>query len=293
MKDLSWDDLQIFLHVAETGGLSAAARATGLSAPTIGRRMLALEQQTGQQLFVRAQTGYTLTATGAALHQRVRAMRAAAQPVQALLSPATETPWIRLSAGTATANFIADNHARLIRPGDDFRLNFVTSEAVLDVAHREIDLGIRNRPAETGNVATLRLGRLAHAPYRSQGAGPDLTSWVAMDPAHARHPAAHWVHRQNLSIRAFAGTVATVQDLVRAGVGIGVIPCLVGDRDPSLTRAGPLIDELEEVQYLVMHADDRHRPPIRRLIDRIRHLYRDNADLLAGLRPLRGAAKDD
>lgn len=292
MKDLSWDDLQIFLHVAETGGLSGAARATGLSAPTIGRRMLALEQRTGQPLFLRAQTGYALTPTGAALHKRVLAMRAAAQPAEALLSPATEIPQIRLSAGTATAAFIADNHARLVRPGDAFRLNFVTTEAVLDIAHREIDLGIRNRPAEAGNVASLRLGRLCHAPYRSRGAGAGLIDWVAMDPAHARHPAAHWVHRQDVPIRAFASSVATVQELVRAGVGIGVIPCLVGDRDPTLTRAGPLIDELEEHQYLVMHADDRHRPPIRRLIDRLRHLYRDNADLLAGRRPLHGGIPD-
>ena len=49
-----------------------------------------------------------------------------------------------------------------------------------------------------------------------------------------------------------------------------------------------MIDELTETQHLVMHADDRHRPPLRRLIDRIVKIYRDNADLLAGERPLRG-----
>ena len=41
MADPNWDDLQLFHVVAELGGLSAAAQRTGLSAPTIGRRMLA------------------------------------------------------------------------------------------------------------------------------------------------------------------------------------------------------------------------------------------------------------
>lgn len=68
------------------------------------------------------------------------------------------------------------------------------------------------------------------------------------------------------------------------------MPCMVGDSDPRLARAGPIIEDLTEQQHLVMHDDDRHRPVMRRLIDRIVAVYDDNADLLAGLRPLRGAA---
>lgn len=42
-----WDDLHLFLAVAREGGLSPAARATGRSAATLGRRMLALERAMG------------------------------------------------------------------------------------------------------------------------------------------------------------------------------------------------------------------------------------------------------
>ncbi|WP_225028765.1 LysR substrate-binding domain-containing protein, partial [Xinfangfangia pollutisoli] len=217
----------------------------------------------------------------------------AAVPVQALLAPQAEAPVIRLSAGTATARFLADRFARLSRPGDGFRLNFVTTEAVLDIAHREIDLGIRNRPAEGGNLASRPLGQLRFAPYRSWAVPrPELLDWVAMDPAQARHPAAHWVLRQGGPVRAFAGQVATLHDLVRSGAGIAVMPCVIGDSDPALVRAGPLIEELTEWQHLVMHADDRHLPPQRRLIERLVALYRDNAELLAGARPLRGAGDE-
>lgn len=289
MKDLNWDDLHLFFHVAECGGLSGAARRTGISAPTLGRRMLALEQQTGRSLFHRAQTGYALTATGAALLERVRAMQAAVRPALDLLSEAAETPILRLTAGTATAMFLADRFAALNGPGDDYRLTFVTTEAVMDIAHREVDLGIRNRPAEAGNLASRKLGVLRFAPYRSWSAArPELLDWVAMDPAHARHPGGRWVHAQGHRIAVMANSVATVHQLVRAGAGIGVMPCMFADTDPGLARAGPIIEELTESQHLVMHADDRHRPPLRRLIDRIVQVYADNADLLAGDRPLRG-----
>ncbi|QPM91935.1 LysR family transcriptional regulator [Pseudooceanicola algae] len=288
MKEMPWSELQLFFHVAEAGGLSGAARATGLSAPTLGRRMLALEQQTGQALFHRSQTGYGLTPAGTALLSRVRAMRAAAAPVQDLLSAEAAAPVIRLSAGTATAFFLADRIGALVKPGDGMRLNFVTTEAVLDIAHREIDLGIRNRSADSGNLATRRLGPLRFAPYCSYTvADPGTLDWVGMDPEHARHPAAHWLHEQDHRIGVLANSVATVHQLVKAGAGIGVMPCMIGDSDPALARAGPIIAALDEVQYLVMHADDRHRPVMRRLIERIVTLYRDNADLLAGERPLR------
>lgn len=289
MKSPGWDDLQVFFHVARSGGLSAAARELGLSPPTVGRRMLALEQQTGQALFDRGAGGYRLTRAGQAVFGKVQAMQAAALPVQQLLSADAARPMIRLSAGTATAMFLADKIAALWRPDDPFRLTFVTSEEVLNVAHREIQLGIRNRPAEAGNLASRPLGTLRFAPYCSRASTrPEALDWVAMDPDHARHPAAHWVHMQGLPIAIQASTVATLHELIRAGAGRGVIPCMIADCDPALTRAGPVIEDLTETQYLVMHDDDRHQPHLRSVIGRLVRIYRDQADLLAGDRPLRG-----
>ena len=290
MKNVSWDDLQVFFHVAESGGLTGAAKRLGRSAPTIGRRMLALEQQSGEALFLRAQTGYRLTPQGERLFQRVRAMQASARPVEALLTDRADAPLLRLSAGTGTSAFLADRISRLVRADDAFRLCFVTSEDLLDVAHREIDLGIRNQPAGAGNLASRKLGRVAFAPYRAWSAGdPDGLDWIAMDPARARHPAAHWVHAAGHRVRIQASAVSTVHHLVRAGAGIGVMPCMIADCDPALERAGPVIEDLTEDQYLVMHDDDRHRSPLRRLIERIVLVYRENADLLAGQRRFRAS----
>ncbi|HZF35393.1 MAG TPA: LysR family transcriptional regulator, partial [Candidatus Angelobacter sp.] len=44
---MQWNDVRIFLTVAETGSLSAAARRLKLSQPTVGRRIQSIEHALG------------------------------------------------------------------------------------------------------------------------------------------------------------------------------------------------------------------------------------------------------
>jgi DNA-binding transcriptional LysR family regulator len=288
MKNLNWDDLRIFLHVARAGGLSAAARQLGISVPTAGRRMLALEVATAQSLFLRSQSGYALTKAGEVLLSKARSMEAAARPLEDWLSSEHSRPLVRVSAGAGTARFMADNFGRLWQPDDPYKLAFVTTEARLDIAHREIEIGIRNQAAESGNLASRKLEQIRFAPFRNRHRQwPGEPEWVAIDATHARHPAAHWVlAREDISICAWTNSVVTLRDMVRGGAGVGVMPCFIGDQDPVLMRAGDLIEDLTETQWLVMHDDDRHRTEVRVVIERIVALFGEYAALLAGERPL-------
>ncbi len=63
-----------------------------------------------------------------------------------------------------------------------------------------------------------------------------------------------------------------------------VLPCFVGDRLPGLRRVGPLIDELTESQWLVMHGETRHRPTVRTVLERAGAVIEDHADLYRGER---------
>src|SRR6186713_3285 len=67
----NWDFYRSFLAVLNEGSLSGAARALGLTQPTIGRHIDALEQAVGFQLFIRSQHG--LSATQAAMELRTYA----------------------------------------------------------------------------------------------------------------------------------------------------------------------------------------------------------------------------
>ncbi|MEZ5823418.1 MAG: LysR family transcriptional regulator [Geminicoccaceae bacterium] len=292
---MNWDDLQIFVHVAREGGLSGAARKLGLSVPTTARRMLALEAATLQSLFVRSPSGYRLTDAGEMLYRKARVMESAARPIEEWLDRRGQRSTVRISAGTATTSFLSRYFRRLWQSGDPFRIALLPTESRLDIAHREIDIGIRNRPEDSGNLACRKLQILRFAPYRRRFAGPAETlEWVSLDTTSAVHPAARWVlSRDDIEICAWASSVTAVRDLVRAGVGMAVMPCLVGDSDPGLERAGPPIEELTETQWLVLHGDDRHRSDIRCVVDRITALYKDEAALLAGERPLAGEIATD
>jgi DNA-binding transcriptional LysR family regulator len=71
-------------------------------------------------------------------------------------------------------------------------------------------------------------------------------------------------------------------DLVKAGAGIGVLPCFIGDRDPCFVRAGHVIDELSHYLWIVMHDDERDRQSVRTVADRLSALFAANASLFCG-----------
>ena len=66
---MEWSDVKVFLSVARTGSLGAAARAVGSTQPTMGRRLRALEAALGQKLFQRGSAGFVLTEEGEAVLQ--------------------------------------------------------------------------------------------------------------------------------------------------------------------------------------------------------------------------------
>src|SRR5262245_45345771 len=61
---VNWDGLQVFLAVARTGRISAAARRLSVEHTTVSRRLAALESELGVPLFYRTSAGYLLTAHG-------------------------------------------------------------------------------------------------------------------------------------------------------------------------------------------------------------------------------------
>ncbi|WP_375566600.1 LysR family transcriptional regulator [Oceaniradius stylonematis] len=287
MKNLNWDDVRIFLRVAQSGGLSAASASTGLSPATIGRRVTALEQCVGRVLFERSQTGYRLTADGRTLMDKALAMDATMQPITDWSRTSGQKPGVRISAGTWTAELLAAEFAALWTPGDAFHVCFKTTEARLDIAHREAEIALRSQSPDGGNLAVRKIADVAFAPYRAASPAADATpGWVAIGRDEALTASAHWLlDQERAEIVAWANTPHTLRALIRAGAGQGVMPCFAGDRDPQLVRAGPVIGDLAQVQYMVTHADDRHRPEVRTLIRRITALAEANAALFRGERP--------
>ena len=262
-KPRSWDDLVLFLAVAREGGLSAASQTTGRSAATLGRRMLALERALGTDLFVRNATGYELTAAGRELVPELDAIDAR---LDRLFSGARRrrAPPVKVSAGTWTTLALLDELDRLLGDPPDVRLQFVSTETVLDIAHRETVIGIRNeRPSATG-LAVRRLRPVEFAPYATANA-PERWIQPLVDT-----PSARWIKGLGTDrIVCEVSSPRNALDLALAGKGIAVLPTFIGDARAPLERAGEPIGTLSHEQWIVIHQDDRERPEVRRAIDRL------------------------
>src|SRR6185369_8489810 len=74
----NWDDLRVFLTLAREGTLTTAAKALGVSHPTVARRVQALERQIGARLFDRLPDRFVPTVAGEQLLADTEAMERAA-----------------------------------------------------------------------------------------------------------------------------------------------------------------------------------------------------------------------
>ena len=263
---LGWDELAAFLAVARHGGLSAAARATDASAPTLGRRMRALERRLGRELFVRRTQGYALTDEGRRLRDGLEDV---ATRIDRLTrpSPADALPLVRVTAGTRTMLALAASVERLVGEPPDLRLRLLADEDVLSIPRREAAIGFRNRRPVEGGLAGRRLRRVTFAPYAVADAP---ARWIRVV---ADTPSARWVAERGEAVACETATPRLALDLALRGVGRALLPTFVGDAQPPLERVGAIVDALSHEQWLVTHQDDRHLPEVRRALDRLAAVF--------------------
>jgi DNA-binding transcriptional LysR family regulator len=285
MTDSAWDDLKLFLHVANEGGLSGASLRTGLSAPTIGRRMFALERVLGRALFVRSQQGYRLAHDGEILLEHVKNMQKAAENIADWHRGAFTQPIVSIAGDPWIAGFVADNIGEVRTREDVYRICCQAARPGLDLTFREADVAlVRERP-QTGNLAVRRSVGIRYAAYRAANLheGNDIR-WISMSTDISLTPAERWVF-QNHESQIYTWTPGhdLLHRLVRQGAGRGVMPVFVGDADPALVREGEIIEELDHDLWIVANDDDRHRFEVRSVIDRLADIFKRNEKRFAGV----------
>jgi len=287
MTDAGWDDLKLFLHVATEGGLSGAAGRTGLSPPTIGRRMRLLERTTGRTLFVRSQQGYRLAPDGETLLEHVRAMQKTADSIADWKGQAFAMPIVSIGADAWLSQFIADHTADIRGEHDRFRLCCKSLHKGMDFTYREADVGLVARRPESGNVAIRRSVAVAHAVYKAKGlAGNEALPWVSLGTDSSHAPADKWVFQHHeADICTWTSSPHLLPRLIAGGNGRGVLPCFIGDRFSDLVREGEIIAELTYTLWIVANDDDRHRSELRQVIERLDALFKREGKRFAGVGP--------
>jgi DNA-binding transcriptional LysR family regulator len=289
-----WDDLRLFLAIARAGGLAGAVRGSGVSPPTLGRRMALLEQSLGKQLFLRRRDGYELTSGGKDLLRLAEALELDAINVDRWRDSNQVGIVVKIAAGAWTSAFVARHIGDLVGENDGTTIELVAGTSSADLLRREANLGIRNQRPEIAGLAGYRLARVEFAIYGAHAYVEENTEardhrrfgncrWIAFAPPGPRTPSAVWLD-EHLSRDPIVRCRAA-QEVVEAtasGFGLCVLPCFVGDSHAGLVRASDIIAELGHEQWLVSHDEDRRLGHIRRVSEKLKALVRAHRPLFMG-----------
>ncbi|MEL6793378.1 MAG: LysR family transcriptional regulator, partial [Pseudomonadota bacterium] len=154
---IDWTLWRSFLAVAEEGGLSQAARALGLTQPTVGRHIDQLEAALGGALFTRSRSGMTPTARARALIPEAAAMAASALALSRTGrgDPAEARGVVRISASEIVGTEVLPAALAPYRrdwPGVEIELSL--TNAPEDLLNRAADIANRmTRPTQQRLIA--------------------------------------------------------------------------------------------------------------------------------------------
>jgi DNA-binding transcriptional LysR family regulator len=157
--DIPWEDVRLFLAVAESGSLSGAARQLRIGQPTVSRRVAALEYTLGAKLFRRRVDGASLTSAGERLLEPARRMAEWAGELGRVAERSHSAPegLVRITAPPYVAFDLLAPFASFVRglhPG--LRIELISTMHYLDLARGEADLALRLRPASARDLTTVR-----------------------------------------------------------------------------------------------------------------------------------------
>lgn len=267
---MSWDDLALFLAIADAGGLGGAARLTGVSQPTLSRHMARLEAGLAKRLFHRGARGYALTAEGRALVPQVRALKRGTEGIEVWAQERAAARPVRFSAGTWSSLWIAGRIGRVWDVGASWRPVFLSADAKMDIARREVDVGLRNLQPDQPWLAARPLRQITYAAFARDG---DVRGWVVSGHPARPTPSARWTrsHYGN-DITAEANDPRLAAQLAQQGLGRIVLPVFAADLVPGLLRVSDDIDVLAHREWLVSHQDTRNDPPVRAALDALAEL---------------------
>lgn len=278
-----WNRARAFLVTAEEGSLSAAARALGMSQPTLGRQVDALEEELSLVLFERAGRGLILTPSGLELLEHVRGMGAAASRLSRAASGQSQSieGSISIAASEAYSAFLLPPilaKLRRIHPG--ITVEIVASNAMSDLLRREADIAIRNGVSSQPDLITKKIRDdeayfYAARSYRARLGDPQ--SWADLADADFlafadNEPLLNALKAMGLdatekNFRILCDNHLVQWQLVKQGLGIGGITSDIGDAEPLVCRVLPAMDPIVIPMWLVTHRELNKSKRVRTVFD--------------------------
>ncbi len=291
---MDWDDLKIFLAVAQMGSIRSAAAQLGVNHATVSRRITAFESQLGVRLFERQSSGYVKTAAGEELEKTAENLQEQIHAVERRIvgQDARLTGEIRVTLpDMLAATFLMPDLASFTAQYPGITLELIPSYEVFNLSKREADIAIRvtNRPPE--HLVGRRLATYAVADYASIDYlakhdpmnKPDDCRWIGWDDMV---PYPKWVldsHYPTVPIHNRINNALTQLAAVKAGMGMASLPCFLADPEKNLQRLPPGKAEPRYDIWMLTHEDLRFTARIKTFMDFMANAFKKHQALLQGL----------
>ena len=281
---MHWDDLRYVLAVARAGSALRAAAALGVNQTTVLRRLDALETALGVPLFERSTSGQVLTRAGHLVAESAERMEEQARGLESALAAQrrTVTGSVRFTTSEVLAGRLVTPCMRAFRalyPGIPVEL--ITSDERLDIAHGEADVALRAaaRPEGAGIVAqrmpdldwTIYCSRA----YASDRGLPDSRDalrghdLVGLEGRMGQLPGARWLSdaSPDAAVPVRSNSFVSLVSNLKAGLGLGALPTIIGDAEPELVRCLPPPPELRAELWLIVREELKGEPHVRAFVD--------------------------
>jgi DNA-binding transcriptional LysR family regulator len=284
-SNVGWEFYRSFLSVLKEGSLSGAARALGITQPTVGRHIAALEEALGVALFTRSQVGLMPTEIALALRSHAEAMESTAASLERTATSHGEgvRGVVRVSASDVIGvEVLPPIVTRLRNQHPDLKVELVLTDRVQDLLRREADIAVRMVRPDQGQLVARRIGQIelglhARKDYLSRHGEPHnlgelSTHWViGYDQPSA------FVRKAEKLLRSYSRDTFSLRTdsnlaqlaLIRCGAGIGVCQVPIARRDDALTRVLGKHFSLQLETWVTMHEDLRNSPRCRATFDAV------------------------
>ncbi|AOJ06228.1 LysR family transcriptional regulator [Burkholderia mayonis] len=282
-SEIGWELYRSFLGVLREGSLSGAARALGLTQPTVGRHVAALEAALGVSLFTRSSTGLMPTDVALALRADADAMESTAD---ALARAATSfgkdvRGVVRISASDVVGvEVLPPIVARLRQRHPALKIELMLTNRVQDLLRREADIAVRMmRPEQTQLIARrigdIEIGLHAHRDYLARCGTPRNPDELVRHTLIGYDRPTAFIRQMSKSFPGLdrgAFALRTDSDLaqlalIRSGAGIGICQAALAKRDATLVRVLPKAFAGRLDTWVTMHEDLRGSPRCRAAFD--------------------------
>ena len=282
-KNIAWEYYRSLLAVLTHGSLSAAARALGITQPTVGRHIAALEQELGVLLFTRSQQGLLPTDIALALRPHAQAMEQTAALMARAAGNAGEgvAGVVRISASEVVGGEVLPPIlARLRERHPALVVELVLSNRVQDLLRREADIAVRmvaprQERLVMRKIGVIEVGLHAHEDYLARHGEPlELAELVQhaligydTPSALVRSAGGNWQAFSRDRFALCCDSDLAQLALIRAGAGIGGCQVALAARNPALRRILPQAFVLPLETWVTMHEDLRASPGCRAAFD--------------------------